>query len=132
MGIFDSIKDAIFGKANAATPTSTTAAPEKPGTPTASVETTTPASTSTTVDVSAILERAVAAKKQRLNWRKSIVDLMKALNLDSGLAARKKLAAELKYPGDTADTAKMNIWLHKALMKKLADNGGKVPADLLD
>ena len=128
MGIFDSIRDSIFGKANAApvppsTGTATTPAPQAPA----------PASPGAQiVDVSAVLERAVAAKKQKLNWRKSIVDLMKALDLDSGLDARKKLAKELNYTGDTKDSAKMNIWLHKALMKKLADNGGKVPADLLD
>lgn len=137
MGIFDSIKDAIFGKANAApaqptTRASTTSTPQMPGSTTASAETTASPSTGAPVDVAAILEQAVAAKKRKLNWRKSVVDLMKALDLDSSLAARKKLAKELNYQGDTGDSAKMNIWLHKALMKKLADNGGKVPADLLD
>jgi hypothetical protein len=78
------------------------------------------------------LEQAVATKGQKLNWRTSIVDLMKALDLDSGLAARKELAKELGYSGDTNDSATMNVWLHKALMKKLAENGGKVPADLKD
>lgn len=131
MGIFDSIRDSIFGKANAApvppsTGTSTTPTPQAP----APAETASPGTQ--TVDVSAVLERAVASKKQKLNWRKSIVDLMKALDLNSSLNARKKLAKELNYTGDTKDSAKMNIWLHKALMKKLAENGGKVPADLLD
>lgn len=134
MGIFDTIKDAIFRKANAApvppstgtatTPTSQAQAP-------APVETKAAPGTQA-VDVSAILEKAAASKKPKLNWRKSVVDLMKALDLDSSLDARKKLAKELNYTGDTTDSAKMNIWLHKALMKKLADNGGKVPADLLD
>lgn len=132
MGIFDSIRDTIFGKANAApvppsTQPSTTAPPQAP----ASVETTA-APSAQAVDVSAVLEKAVAAKKQKLNWRTSIVDLMKALDLNSSLDNRKKLAKELNYTGDTKDSAKMNIWLHKALMKKLAENGGKVPADLLD
>jgi hypothetical protein len=133
MGIFDSIRDTIFGKANAA-PTQPTSRPSTTSTTTAPAPTPTgPApSSGGSVDVAAVLERAVAAKKQKLNWRTSIVDLMKALDLDSGLEARKKLAKELAYPGDTKDSAKMNIWLHKALMKKLADNGGKVPADLLD
>jgi hypothetical protein len=138
MGIFDSIKDAIFGKANAAPaqptpPASTTATPtpQAPGSTTGAEATTSP-STGGSVDVSAVLQQAVAAKKQKLNWRTSIVDLMKALDLDSSLDARKKLAKELNYPGDTKDSAKMNVWLHKALMKKLAENGGKVPADLLD
>lgn len=78
------------------------------------------------------MEQAVASKGQKLNWRTSIVDLMKALDLDSSLAARKELAKELNYTGDTNDSATMNIWLHKALMKKLAENGGKVPAYLQD
>jgi hypothetical protein len=69
---------------------------------------------------------------QKLDWRRSIVDLMKALDLDSSLSARKELAAELNYTGDMNDSATMNMWLHKALMKKLADNGGKVPAELTD
>lgn len=135
MGIFDKIKGAIFGRAEAAeaapaetqastttaTPTSQPAAP----TPSASA----PAQN---VDVAAILEKAVAGQKQKLNWRTSIVDLMKALGMESSLAERKELAAELGYTGSTSDSAAMNIWLHKALLKKLAENGGKVPADLLD
>lgn len=84
------------------------------------------------MDVESILEAAVAAKGQKLDWRHSIVDMMKALDLDSSLANRKELAKELNYTGDTNDSATMNIWLHKALMKKLAANGGKVPAELTD
>lgn len=142
MGIFDKIKGAIFGRAEAAeaapaeTPASGTAATPAPTSqpaapaPTASA----PASTASaqSVDVAAILEKAVAAKKQKLNWRTSIVDLMKALDMESSLAERKELAAELGYTGSTSDSAAMNTWLHKALLKKLAENGGKVPADLLD
>jgi hypothetical protein len=71
-------------------------------------------------------------KPQKLNWRTSIVDLMKLLDLDSSLQARKALADELKYTGDKSDSATMNVWLHKQVMKKLAENGGKVPADLKD
>lgn len=71
-----------------------------------------------------------AKNKEKLNWRTSIVDLMKLLKLDSSLASRKELAKELGYTGSTDDSATMNIWLHKQVMKKLADNGGKVPADL--
>ncbi|MGE0004987.1 MAG: DUF3597 domain-containing protein [Parvibaculaceae bacterium] len=134
MGIFDSIRDTIFGKANAApvppaATTSTSPAPQAPA-PTPTEPKAAPGSPA--VDVSAVLEKAVASKKQKLNWRTSIVDLMKALDLDSSLAARRKLAKELNYTGDTKDSARMNVWLHKALMKKLAENGGKVPADLLD
>ncbi len=82
------------------------------------------------VDVSEVLEKAVAAKNQNLNWRTSIVDLMKALDLDSSLTARKELAKELNYTGNTDDSATMNVWLHKQVMAKLAANGGKVPDDL--
>ncbi|MGB3028146.1 DUF3597 domain-containing protein [Paradevosia shaoguanensis] len=90
-----------------------------------------PAAPSAPVDVAAVLDAAVAKAGQKLDWRKSIVDLMKALGLDSSLAARKQLAAELGYKGDTGDSAAMNIWLHKQVIQKLKDNGGKVPADLL-
>ena len=84
------------------------------------------------VDVEEILTAKQKASGQQLNWRSSIVDLLKLLDLDSSLAARKELAAELHYTGDTNDSASMNIWLHKQVMKKLAENGGKVPADLQD
>lgn len=83
-------------------------------------------------DVAAILDAAVAKAGQKLDWRKSIVDLMKALGLDSSLSARKELATELGYSGDKSDSAAMNIWLHKQVLQKLAANGGTVPADLLD
>ena len=83
-----------------------------------------------TVDVEAVLIGLSSKGGDQLNWRHSIVDLMKLLNLDSSLAARKELAKELKYSGDTNDSAAMNIWLHKQVMQKLAANGGKVPADL--
>jgi 3-oxoacyl-ACP reductase-like protein len=84
------------------------------------------------VDVEQILTNMQAQAGQQLNWRTSIVDLLKLLNLDSSLQARKDLAAELHYTGDTNDSASMNIWLHKQVMAKLAQNGGKVPADLMD
>jgi hypothetical protein len=77
------------------------------------------------------MESKAAAAGQKLNWRTSIVDLMKLLNLDSSLGARKELATELGYTGDMNDSATMNIWLHKQVMKKVAENGGQVPADLL-
>jgi len=84
------------------------------------------------VDVEAVLNGLAAQNPQKLNWRTSIVDLMKLLDLDSSLASRKELAHELGYAGDTNDSATMNVWLHKQVMKKLADNGGKVPAELRD
>lgn len=82
------------------------------------------------VDVEAILNDMSAKSGQTLNWRQSIVDLMKLLGLDSSLQARKELAKELHYTGDTSDSAAMNVWLHKQVMQKLAANGGKVPDDL--
>jgi hypothetical protein len=82
------------------------------------------------VDVAAILDKAVADKKEKLDWRNSIVDLMKALDLDSSLANRKQLAKDLNYTGDTNDSAAMNIWLHKQVMDRLAKNAGKPTADL--
>jgi len=84
------------------------------------------------VDVAAIVDKAAASKGEKLAWKTSIVDLMKALDLDSSLTARKELAKELKYTGDMNDSAKMNIWLHKQIMEKLAANGGKVPDDIKD
>jgi hypothetical protein len=91
-----------------------------------------PAAAAQPVDVEAILNNMQQQSGQQLNWRTSIVDLLKLLNLDSSLQARKELAAELHYSGDTNDSASMNIWLHKQVMNKLAENGGKVPADLKD
>ncbi|HMP46188.1 MAG TPA: DUF3597 domain-containing protein [Sphingopyxis sp.] len=130
MGIFSSIKNAIFGKkAEAAEPA--------PGTPlgtaldaaTSAMAAATPMSE---VDVEAILSAEAANAGQTLNWRTSIVDLMKLLGIDSSLANRKELAQELGYTGALDGSAEMNIWLHKAVMRELAANGGKVPADLTD
>ena len=84
------------------------------------------------VDVEAVLNEMARNNPQKLNWRTSIVDLMKLLDLDSSLQARKQLADELHYTGDKNDSATMNIWLHKQVMRKVAENGGKVPADLKD
>ncbi|WP_311028182.1 DUF3597 domain-containing protein [Mesorhizobium koreense] len=132
MSIFDSIKNAIFGKAEAAeAPAGTTPTASSPTAPSAPASTPAGAAPSSPVDVAAVMEAAVKAKGQKLNWRTSIVDTMKALDLDSSFSARKELAKEFGYTGDTGDSATMNIWLHKALMKKLAENGGKVPADLM-
>ena len=83
------------------------------------------------VDVMAILDKLDDATDEKLDWSTSIVDLMKLLNLDSSLAARKTLAHELGYSGDTHNSAEMNVWLHKAVMTKLAENGGIVPKELM-
>lgn len=127
MGIFDKIMSTIFGsEANAASAPAGGVA--SAGTPAAGKP---PAGTSAAaVDVAANLDALAKASKEKFDWRKSIVDLMKLLKLDSGLAARKELAKELGYTGDMGDSAKMNVWLHKQVMTKLAENGGKVPDEL--
>jgi len=134
MSIFGDIMSAIFGRsAKAETPAAGTAAPAAPAGSPASAPSSTPSATAApaaTVDVAAVLDALAKKNKQKLNWRTSIVDLMKLLDLDSSQTARKKLAAELHYSGDTKDSAKMNVWLHKQVMIKLAANGGKVPDDL--
>ncbi|CUX41159.1 conserved hypothetical protein [Agrobacterium fabrum str. J-07] len=139
MSFFNKIKDAIFGKAEAAPQTSapagtptTTASPAAPTQPASPAPTAAAPAPTGTVDVASILDAAVKKNGQKLDWKHSIVDLLKALDLDSSLTARKELASELGYTGDTSDSATMNIWLHKAVIKKLSENGGKVPADLLD
>ena len=132
MSIFGSIMGAIFGHgAQAKTPETTATAAPAPGTAPASTSSAAPATPAAqTVDVAAIVDKAAAAKGEKLDWRTSIVDLMKALGLDSSLAARKELAKELHYTGDTNNTAEMNVWLHQQVMAKLAANGGKLPADI--
>jgi len=137
MSIFTKIKDAIFGnKAAASTPISppptasrtpsassgTAAAPSKPA----------QAPAQPVVDVEAVLEKMAAGNSQKLNWRTSIVDLMKLVGMDSSFENRKELARELGYTGDPGDSAAMNIWLHKRVMKELAAHGGKVPPNMLD
>jgi hypothetical protein len=84
------------------------------------------------VDGGAVLDDLAAKNPEKLDWKHSIVDLLKLVGMDSSLAARKKLAEELHYPGDTSDSAQMNVWLHKEVLKQLAQNGGKLPAGLLD
>jgi hypothetical protein len=83
-----------------------------------------------TVDVAAIMDKLASQSKEKLDWRRSIVDMMKLLNLDSSMSARKHLAEELHYSGNMNDSAAMNVWLHKQVMIKLAENGGKVPNEL--
>jgi hypothetical protein len=133
MGILNSIKEKILGKpAETAKPSSVFTA--QGGTAAAAIAAGKAAAEAAKkpVDVEAIMEGIVKAKGVPSNWRVSIVDLMKALDLDSSLAARKELAADLKYNGSDPDgSAEKNIWLHKALMKTLAENGGKVPKELL-
>jgi Domain of unknown function (DUF3597) len=147
MGMFTNLMSKIFGHAAAtpssgaapaspavASPTTTAAAttPTSPTTPAASATSASPAAApAQAVDVTAILDDLAAKNPEKLDWRKSIVDLMKVVGIDSSLAARKQLAAELHYSGDEKDSAAMNIWLHKEVIKKIAENGGKVPEELL-
>jgi hypothetical protein len=140
MSIFSSILSKLgFGHTEAATP-----APAPTSTPTASPAPATAAPAAApaaapvpaairVVDVVAKLEGMAAAHPGKLNWKVSIVDLMTLLGLDSSLAARKALAAELHCPAEKmgGDSAQMNMWLHKTVLQKLADNGGNIPASLL-
>jgi 3-oxoacyl-ACP reductase-like protein len=143
MSIFGTIMNKIFGASPAASATSAAVAPSAPasaspaaaapvGVAAVSAPASAPAAAApmSQVDVEAVLTQLASQTKEKLDWRKSIVDLMKLLKLDSGLGARKELAKELGYTGDTNDSAKMNVWLHKQVMIKLAANGGKVPTDL--
>ena len=145
MSIFGKITEAIFGSAAHAEtmPAGSTAPSAKPASGTLPSPATPPAPSTTgsgaatpasnkmaAVDVAKVLDGVSDAQDEDLDWRKSIVDLMKLLKLDSGLKARKELAAELHYTGDMGDSASMNMWLHKQVMTKLAENGGIVPNDL--
>lgn len=133
MSIFTRIKDAIFG-AKAAVPAAPSQKPT-PSTPKAASPQI-PASPANAkwdqpVDVDQVLADLAAKNSQKLNWKTSIVDLMKLLGIDSSFANRKELATELGYMGDTNDSASMNIWLHKRVMQELEKNGGKVSAALM-
>ena len=125
MGIFSNIYNKIFHHASdaapAATPAAATDAPAAAAAPAVAVP---------VVDVEVVLVDLASKNAETLNWRTSIVDLMKLLQLDSSLASRKELAQELHFTGDTNDSASMNIWLHRQVMIKLAENGGKVPEEL--
>src|SRR5215510_9262063 len=145
MSIFGSIVSAIFGSKHAAQsqPTTTTTTASAGASPTTAsagspaANAAPPAAPSASAgqpisrsELEALIARTVAAQGEKLDWRQSIVDLMKALKLDSGLAARKQLAQELGYTGALDGSAEMNIWLHRQVMAKLAESGGKVPDSL--
>ena len=130
MSIFGKIMGAIFGHSATATPAGGAAAPADGGVRAGTASAAPSAAPAQSVDVAAIVDKAVAAKHEKLEWRTSIVDLMKALDIDSSLAARKELAKELGYTGDINDSASMNVWLHKQVMAKLAANGGKLPPEI--
>lgn len=141
MGFFSKILDKLGFDAGAGKVEEMLRTPAAPAAPNTSVAGAGPAAApaaaaaqpATQVDVAAQLEQKAAASSQKLNWRTSIVDLLKLLDIDSSLAARKELATELGCPPALMeDSAQMNVWLHKAVMAKLAANGGKVPKELLD
>jgi hypothetical protein len=137
MGILSNILGKIFPSSHAApspapaAPASGAAVPAGGTAPASGSATPKPAAMSE-VDVEKMLDDMAGKAGQKLNWRTSIVDLMKLLGLDSSLEARKELAKELHYTGDTGDSATMNVWLQRQVMNKVAENGGKVPADLKD
>lgn len=135
MGILGSIFGKIFNSsaAEAAAKAATESTPLGASAPAFAESAAAPAPAAMAeVDVEQLLDGMAAKASQKFNWKTSIVDLMKLLDLDSSLAARKELAKELDYTGDTNDSATMNVWLHRQVMNKLAANGGKVPADLKD
>lgn len=140
MGLFNNLMSKIFGHASStgapSTPTqSTPGAPQQAQAPAAPAATVAASAATVAappvVDVTAILNDLAKKNPEKLDWKRSIVDLMKLVGMDSSFTARKQLAAELHYSGDPNDSAAMNIWLHKEVMKKLAENGGKVPQELL-
>lgn len=147
MGLFSGIMNKIFGHAAASRPAAASpttalpaASPAAPAEPIAVPQVTgppapavaPPAASMSVVDVAAVLDDLADSHDEKLDWRRSIVDLMKLVGIDSSLTARKELAREFDYTGDTGDSAKMNVWLHREVIMRLAANGGKVPADLLD
>ena len=148
MGLFKNLMNKIFhAGGNAEAPPdalkpgqsneSRVAAAERTGLPVgvaapAGMQPGTATATMAPVDIASVLDRMAANHPEKLDWKHSIVDLMKLVGMDSSLAERKELAADLKYTGDMNDSATMNMWLHKEVMRKLAENGGKVPQDLLD
>ncbi len=154
MGLFNTLMTKIFGHASSSAAEGTTqptaggagSAPgaTSPGASSAPAGTPAPSNASGAapapasaapakqVDVAATLDALAAKNSENLDWKHSIVDLMELVGMDSSLAARKELATDLHYTGDMSDSATMNIWLHKEVMKRLSENGGKVPQDLLN
>lgn len=133
MGIFGNILGKIFGHKSKKAPAPAPAPQAQPApTPQQQANAQAPAPAQQPVDIEAVLEEMAEDNPQKLNWRTSIVDLMKLVGMESSLQERKDLADELGYTGDKSDSAAMNIWLHKAVLKKLSENGGKVPASMLD
>ena len=131
MALFSNLLSRIWGHADTAAPTAASTVEVPAATPTSDAPAA-PAAPAAPVDVAAVLNGLAATHAERLDWQHSIVDLLKLVALDSSLTARKELATDLGYTGALDGSAAMNLWLHKEVMKKLADNGGKVPQELLD
>ena len=134
MGLFNNLMSKIFGHATSPVASTTVAAQPFGGTGSASgtgTATAVAAPPAPAVDVAAVLDGFAAKNHENLDWKHSIVDLMKLVGMDSSLSARKELAKDLHYTGDTNDSASMNIWLHQEVMTQLAKNGGRVPKELL-
>ena len=144
MGLFNTLMSKIFGHPAASAQTAGSQSPATGGQAPTSAPSAAPPTTGAQpssagasapakqVDVAAVLNAMAAKNPEKLDWKHSIVDLMKLVGMDSSLSARKELADDLHYTGDKNDSASMNIWLHKEVLKKLAENGGKVPAELLN
>ena len=130
MSIFGKLLSKIFPSNHPAVAQAT--APAAPAGATPGAAPAGPAAAAPPVDVEAVLSDMAKKNPEKLNWRTSIVDLMKLVGMDSSLTARKELAKELNYTGNTTDSASMNMWLHKQVMRKIAENGGKLPADMKD
>ena len=146
MGLFNTLMSKIFSHASAAPVAASTGAPvtapapaapaapsSQPAASSAPVAASAPAAApaASSVDLAAVLDKLAATSPEKLDWKHSIVDLMKLVGMDSSFSARKELAHDLHYSGDTNDSAAMNIWLHQEVMRQLAANGAKVPQDLL-
>src|SRR3954471_2514471 len=135
MGLFNNLMSKIFGHASAtpAVASTTSASAGAPATAPGTAPAGAPAATAAPpqVDVAAVLNGLAAKNPEKLDWKHSIVDLMKLVGMDSSLSARKELAKDLHYSGDMNDSATMNVWLHKEVLRKLSENGGKVPQELL-
>jgi hypothetical protein len=130
MSIFGSIVSAIFGHKATAGAAPTAGSSTSSSTPTSTASAGATGKPMTRAEVEAMIAKLAAAQREEYNWKQSIVDLMKLLNLDSSLTARKQLAQELGYTGELTGSAEMNIWLHQQVMTKLAESGGKVPDSL--
>jgi 3-oxoacyl-ACP reductase-like protein len=133
MGLLSNLMSKIFSHSNAAAVTTggASAAPAAAPSPASAQPAAAPAGGAKPVDIAAILDGFAAKNPEKLDRKKSIVDLMKLVGMDSSFKARKQLAQELNYTGDPNDSASMNVWLHKQVLIKISENGGKVPEDLL-